>query len=90
MDRKTRKRALDLFLTFEFGGHDFFTAELYRLIAKADGINRLKLMTVYPVEVGLYVEWMETEHPKDFYRKYELTDLLYGPEKETCARMCKE
>ena len=39
-------------------GHgDWFTADLLRLIAHADGKNRAKLRAVFPDEVQAYLDW---------------------------------
>lgn len=74
------RAALDLYLTFEVGPHrDHFTAELYRLISKADFINKRKLKLSYPLHVAMYEEWMAMD-AYDFYRKYSC-EKNYTPEK---------
>lgn len=63
--------ALDLYLSFEVGPHhNHFTAELYRLIAKADTNYRNKLSLSFPLHVKMYKEWMATEDRHAFYDKY--------------------
>jgi hypothetical protein len=39
------------------GNGEWFTAQLMRLIAKADGVNLEKLRMAYPDEVRVYEEW---------------------------------
>lgn len=74
------RAALDLYLAFEVGPHhSHFTAELYRLIAKADFNNRRKMTQVWPLHVRLYEEWMLTADRFDFYTKYNC-QLNYKPE----------
>jgi hypothetical protein len=74
--------ALDLYLTFQAGPHHaHFSAELYRLISKADFTNRDKLAQVYPLHVRLYEEWMLTADPFDFYEKYSC-ERNYKPEED--------
>jgi len=40
------------------GQGDWFTANLFRLIAKADNNNRAKLFEVFPVEVAAVHEYL--------------------------------
>lgn len=43
-------------------GHgDWFTAQLLRLINKADQVNRYKLAIIYPDEVAAYEKWRSSE-----------------------------
>lgn len=49
-----REHLRDLLL----GHGDWFTAQLLRLIAKADRENREKLRLGFPEEVAAYEEWM--------------------------------
>jgi hypothetical protein len=57
---------VSLAIDFEvvFYNHDLsrdnFTAQLFRLIAKADALNLYKLSLGYPNEVKLYRTWMQT------------------------------
>ena len=44
------------------GEGDWFTAQLLRLIAKADSTNRMKLSVAFPEEVKAYEEWRDTDH----------------------------
>lgn len=63
--------ALDLYMTFEVGPHqNYFTAELYRLISKADSSRRRTLAKAFPLHVRLYEEWMNTLDRFDFFTKY--------------------
>ena len=65
------RAALDLYLTFEVGPHaSHFTAELYRLISKADSSHRRTLAKAFPLHVRLYEEWMSTQDRFDFFTKY--------------------
>ena len=72
--------ALDLYLAFEVGPHhSHFTAELYRLIQKADFENRYKLKQVYPLHVAMFEEWMLTADRFDFFKKYNC-EVNHRPE----------
>ena len=42
---------------------NWFTAQLFRLIAKADGANRARLAEGFPDEVEVYNEWMMYDGP---------------------------
>lgn len=66
---------MDLYCTFECGD-DYYTTQLYRLIAKADGHNKALLAVVYPLEVSLYVEWHATTPEWKFFEKYNVGDSL--------------
>lgn len=72
--------ALDLYLTFEVGPHhNHFTAELFRLIAKADSSYRRRLAKSFPLHVAMYEEWMATEDRHAFYDKYNC-EMNHVPE----------
>lgn len=43
------------------GSGDWFTADLLRLIAKADATNRSKLRVMFPEEVAAYERWYRGE-----------------------------
>lgn len=73
------KAALDLFLAFETQHHDHFTAQAYRLISKADSVNRRRMIQSFPLEVDMYEEWMQSDSPQAFYDKYDVR-LNYRPE----------
>ena len=73
------RAALDLYVTFEKAHADHFTAQLYRLIAKADGGNRRRLEIAYPLHVAMYREWMLTPDRHTFYGKYNCS-LNYRPD----------
>jgi hypothetical protein len=73
------KAALDLFLAFETQHHDHFTAQAYRLISKADSVNRRRMIRSFPLEVDMYEEWMQSDSPQAFYDKYDVR-LNYKPE----------
>lgn len=47
------------------GGGDWFTAELLRLIAKADSNNRERLRSAFPEEVAAYEEWWSGDDPNE-------------------------
>ena len=64
--------ALDLYLTFEEGGHDHFSVKLYELIMKADFSNRRRIKRAFPVHVEMYEQWMATPTPGEFYDKYDV------------------
>ena len=81
-----RKKAMDLFLAYNTR-QDFFTAQLYRLIMKADGLNTARLAQAFPVEVSLYQEWMATEDQKDFFERYQIGELLHGDSKSMYQRL---
>lgn len=42
---------------------NWFTAELIKLIHKADLVNRARLFTAYPEEVTAYVKWADEPMP---------------------------
>lgn len=44
------------------GNGDWFTAELLRLIAKADNNNRELLRKAFPEEVAAYEQWCNADH----------------------------
>jgi hypothetical protein len=73
------RAALDLFLAFETQHHDHFTAQAYRLISKADAMNRRRISLSFPLEVDMYEEWMASDSPQAFYDKYDVR-LNYKPE----------
>jgi hypothetical protein len=73
--------ALDLFLAFERTGESHFTAHLFRLIHKADSVNRGKLAQSYPVHVAIFQEWWGCDAPQTFYDKYHVFDHLREKEK---------
>ena len=66
--------ALDLYLTFECVHQDHFMAGLFRLIAKADGVNRARLSLSFPTHVALYEEWMLADPAQVFYDKYHVKE----------------
>lgn len=70
IDERKKQLAYDLYLTYETGRADHFTADLFRLINKADALNKLRLASGYPDHVAILKEYHETEHAEDFYRKY--------------------
>ena len=78
-DTEEERAALDLFLAFETQHHDHFTAQVYRLIAKADAVNRRRMSLCFGLEVEMYEEWMETPTPQEFYDKYNVRKW-YVPE----------
>ena len=51
---------------------DSFRAQLFRLMWKADCFNFERLRSAFPVEVGIWEEYMDAEKPGDFYEKYGL------------------
>jgi hypothetical protein len=73
--------AKDLFLAFHCG-HDHFTAQLYKLIAKADPSNRAKLMFAFPVEVACFMAWQATPVEKDFFATEDIGAVLLHAEKK--------
>ncbi len=82
------RAALDIYLTYECSGHDHFSAQLYRLIAKSDSSHRRRLAMGFPVEVGAWEEWYHTPTAREFYKKYSVEEN-YQPddtEKETRFR----
>ena len=70
IDSERKRIAGDIYRVYESGGAVNFTAQLIRLIAKADPDNRHKLGQGFPVEVSVFDEW-HTSHSLDvFYKKY--------------------
>lgn len=72
IDERKKQLAYDLYLTYETGRADHFTADLFRLINKADAINKFRLGAGYPDHVAILKEYHATEHAEDFYRKYQV------------------
>jgi hypothetical protein len=72
---ENRELAKDLFLTFERGA-TFYTAQLFRLIAKADGHNKERLSLVFPDHVAMYLEWMGSPTADMFYKRYDIAPLI--------------
>jgi len=72
----TRELAKDLFLAF-YADATFFRAKLYRLLSKADSVNRKLLELVYPIEVSLWMEWYEGDaEGRNVFEKYGVYELL--------------
>ena len=80
-----QRAAKDLFLAFHCG-HDHFTAQLYKLIAKADPSNRARLMGAFPVEVACYMAWHASPDEKAFFRDAGVGEVLLHQEKELFER----
>ena len=55
-------------------GADNFKAELYRLIAKADPWNRIKLFYAFPLEVAVFKTWESSNSETDFYKKWGILE----------------
>ena len=71
--------ALDIFLVYECSGHDHFTAQLIRLIAKSDSSNRRKIAHSFPTVVSMWEEWYESPTPEEFYKHYNV-HTKYNPD----------
>ena len=69
IDPIRRHAAFDL-KAWQFGTGDWFTVQLYALIAKADRGNREALREGFPVEVEIFEEWQNMPTSEDFYTKY--------------------
>lgn len=84
--KQTMQRAAkDLFLAFHCS-HDHFTAQLYKLIAKADPANRAKLMSAYPVEVACFMAWQASPDEKAFFKRCEVSEVLLHGERDLFER----
>jgi hypothetical protein len=70
--------ALDLYLAFHTQA-DHFNAQLFKLIAKSVGLKRAALRGAFPLEVSVFEEWHDTPVEKDFFKKYDIGDLLHEP-----------
>jgi len=55
-ENRTEKLKFDMHMAFDHNA-DWFTAQLFRLIAKADVQNRERLRKGFPEEVAVYEEW---------------------------------
>lgn len=44
-----------------------FTVQLYRLIAKADTNNRMRLAAGFALYVDCFLDWQESENPHEFF-----------------------
>ena len=49
-----------------------FSAQLFRLIHKADPCNLERISMGFPEEVAVYREWFESQTPELFYARYGL------------------
>jgi hypothetical protein len=83
IDERVKKLAKDLFLAFEYSetSGTFFTAHVFRLIAKADMENKRRLAYIFPMEVLAYQEWYEAPTAQEFYERYDVPGQLKEPEK---------
>jgi hypothetical protein len=67
-DNFRRNVASELYYAVETA-NDNFTAQLFRLMMKADALNRLRLSWSYPIHMSLLDEW-RASGAKEFYAKY--------------------
>ncbi len=72
-DPQLTKAAFEL-QNWQIHGEDAknFTAELYRLISKADMFNRAQLLKAYPSEVICFIMWQSSETPEAFFSMFDL------------------
>lgn len=75
-EQEKRELALEIYYTYETSATNF-TADLFRLIVKADTLNKMKLAAIFPEHVTLLQEFHNTPTADEFYRKYKV-----GPHKE--------
>lgn len=54
-----------------------FRHQLWNLIMKADGFNRLKLRTAFPEEVEIFMKWQSAKTEDDFFLEYGLKNASY-------------
>ena len=72
-----RRLACDLYLAFETDA-DHFTAQLFRLMHKADEMNKGLLGKGFPVALNIFREWEDAPSPRAFFVRYNLTAVLHG------------
>lgn len=70
-----RRTAKDIFIARETD-QDYFTAELLRLIQKADAVNKMRIGKGFPIMVQLFHEWNDSSTEKGFYEQYGVFDQL--------------
>jgi len=76
-----RKAVMDLYLAFHTQ-QDFFTAQLYRLIQKADPGNRRRLYQAFPMQVDVFEDWYACDTEEKFFWEHAIHELLQGEEKD--------
>lgn len=67
-EERKRKAVMDLYYWKQ--GGDFFTAQLYSLMAKADKDNRFRLSVGFVAESEAYDEWQASPDKAEFFKKY--------------------
>lgn len=50
---------------------DNFTSQLFRLLCKADDVNKLRILVGFPAETIVYLLWYTSEGSDKFFEKYE-------------------
>jgi hypothetical protein len=66
----------DLYCALNRPHADWFSAQLFRLIHKADPNNRNRLRAGYPDHVRVFEEWYTSEDEREFFREVALSDSL--------------
>jgi hypothetical protein len=83
-----RHAARDLYLAFHHSA-DHFTAQLFRLMHKADAQNFELLKRGFPVACDAYRLWREAPTEKRFFEYFNVGEILHGPEKAAYNRQFK-
>lgn len=80
-EERKRKLALDIFLAFHrVDQASHFSAQLFRLMHKADPTNRARFAGGFPLHYEVYTEWAASPNEADFYDKYGVRHNLAGDE----------
>lgn len=70
-DKEYREAAGELKNMLLHGSH-CFSADLFRLIMRADRTNFIKLSVVYPFEAKVVIDWMDCGTSEDYFKKLEI------------------
>jgi hypothetical protein len=62
--------AYDLWVANTQPGQNYFTVQVFRLIAKADSINVARLKRAFPEEVELWHAWVNSSDETAFFAQY--------------------
>lgn len=66
----------DLYCALNRPGADWFSAQLFRLIHKADAHNKLLLAEGFPEHVRVHEEWYNCPDEKEFFREVALSEAV--------------
>lgn len=78
---RQRRMVMDLFIAMECSG-DFFRAKIFRLFAKADGLNIQKLRMGFEQEYQVFRAWHEFPGSFPFFAAHHIKELLHEGSRE--------